>query len=148
MKWAITVTVPSYGSRARNNGFKLQYAEVTKTDNSLTIGEFDSPVISEKGSWPDIHDFSGETALIQPGSKPQLAVRFTIEQIEEYLFVTTAFPIKHTVALYNIKGVKKAVSTQSHASRKVLSVKGFPTGLYIIKIKHGHQTIRKTLMLY
>lgn len=55
MKWAITIT--NFVINNQHLGYRVQFAKIKKTDTTLIIGDFNSPIVTEKGTWPDIHEF-------------------------------------------------------------------------------------------
>jgi len=128
----------------------VKYAAVEYDEESKTIekiGPYDSPLITERGNWPDIHDFRAPVQ-VEPGSKLSAPNGFKIELTDKQLIVNTAFPGKHTIELFDVNGVKKANEVQTHSSRTVLSVKDYPRGIVILRVTYRGKSVQKQFVFY
>ena len=147
MKWAITLS-SGVVNNAQNNGYPVKWGamEYDEEDSVITrIGSYNSPTVTSKGNFPDIHDFKGMPVRVD--SKPPAPANLRIELKGGQLIVNMAFPGIYTIELYAVNGARRANPIKSHSSRTVISVKDYTKGIYILRVNSEGKSVLKKLKI-
>jgi hypothetical protein len=133
MKWAITIS--TYYEN-QNTGCPVKYASMTKTTTSLHVGAFDSPLVTSKGNFPDIHENQAATSTLPRGAaQTNLNRNYSIECSSggvSRIMVNMQKP--YVVELFDVAGVIVA-RCSGNSPQAIVPRDHVRGGMYIAKIK-------------
>jgi hypothetical protein len=146
MKWAISIT--NFGNNAQNNGWPVQFASMQKATSSLTIGKYDSPLVTSKGNFPDIHENTATTST-EPANKvdKRTAQMYSIDCMTgntQRLTVNMHTP--YVVELFDLTGASVARHT-GNSPRVIHLHNHVRAGTYLLKLQSGSMSATEQIVL-
>lgn len=137
--------------------YMLIHAYLPAYDQSLLLDNIDKITFSDEGIEVALYDADnvavpfGQFRSITFGNKSAIeespingALRVTYRSTDATVVVESPLPIK-TIGIYNLQGL--AVRHESpHSEQVILSLDGYPRGIYIVLAENGETTITRKIV--